>query len=59
MYHFHLSEKNDNSLKIDPVCYFLTINFCENLLEYFFVQNHFLIIKKLKKDKTTLTSILF
>ena len=44
MYNFHLNEKNDNSLKFYPICNFLTINFCENLQEYFFVQNPFLTI---------------
>ena len=59
MYNFHLNVKNDNSLIIYPIYNFLTINFCENLQEYFFVRNQFLIIKNEKKDKTTLTSILF
>ena len=34
----------------DPICIFLTINFCENLHEYFFVRNHFLFIKIIKKN---------
>ena len=33
----------------DPICIFLTIDFCENLHEYFFVWNHFLIIKTIRK----------
>ena len=49
MYNLHLKEKNDTSLKIDPICIILTINFCENLQEYFFVQNQFLIIKNEKQ----------
>ena len=44
MYNLHLNEKNDNSLKNDHIFNFLTINFCENLQEYFFVRNQFLII---------------
>ena len=35
--------------KIDPIYIFLTINFGENLHEYFFVRNQFLIIKNGKK----------
>ena len=35
----------------DPICIFLTIDFCENLQEYFFVQNQFLIIKIIKKNE--------
>ena len=38
-------------LKIERICIFLTINFCENLQEYFFVQNRLLIIQKIKKAK--------
>ena len=30
---------------ICPICNFLTMTFYENLQEYFFVQNHFLILK--------------
>ena len=45
MYNFHLNEKNE---KNDTICIFLTIDFCENLLEYFFVRNQFLIIKNEK-----------
>ena len=30
---------------VDPICTFLTIDFCENLHEYFFVRNQFLILK--------------
>ena len=33
----------------DPICIFLNIDFCENLQEYFFVQNQFLILKIIKK----------
>ena len=51
MYNFHFNEKNDNSLKIDPICNFLTINFCENLQENFFVRNQFFIIKNEEKNK--------
>jgi len=42
MYNFHLNEKNDTSLKIDPICIFLTIDFSENLQEYFLfgIQRH-------------------
>ena len=32
------------------VCMFLTIDFCENLHEYFFVWNQFLIIKTIRKN---------
>ena len=32
-------------LKFNPICNFLTINFYENLQEYFFVHNQFLILK--------------
>ena len=35
---------------IDPTCIFLTIDFCENLQEYFFVWNQFLIIKYEEKN---------
>ena len=35
----------------NPICIFLTIDFCENLQEYFFVQNQFLIIKMIKKNE--------
>ena len=45
MYYFHINEKKLSSLKIDPICTFLTIDFCENLHEYFFVRNQFLILK--------------
>ena len=41
MYNFHLNEK----ITVDPICTFLTIDFCENLHEYFFVRNQFLILK--------------
>ena len=34
----------------DPICIFLTIDFCENLQEYFFVRNQFLFIKIIKKN---------
>ena len=48
MYNFHLNEK----MISDPtICIFLTIDFCENLQEYFFVQNQFLIIKIIKKNE--------
>ena len=33
-----------------PIYIFLTIDFCENLQEYFFVRNQFLIIKIMKKN---------
>ena len=49
MYHLHLNEKSDTSLKIDPICIFLTIDFWEILQEYFFVQNQFLFIKNKNK----------
>ena len=42
MHNFHDNEKNDNC----PYLYLITINFCENLQEYFFVHNLFLIMKK-------------
>jgi hypothetical protein len=48
MYNFHLNEKKDTSHNIDPICISLTINFCENLQEYYFVRNQFLIIKNVK-----------
>ena len=35
----------------DPICNFLTIDFCENLQDYFFVQNKFLIIKIINKNE--------
>ena len=45
MYNFHLNEK----IILDPtICIFLTINFYENLQEYFFVQKQFLITKNEK-----------
>ena len=46
MYNVQFDVKNDTSLKIDPICIFLTVDFCENLQEYFFVRNQFLIVKK-------------
>ena len=49
MNHLHFNEKSDNSLKIDPICIFLTIDFWEILQEYFFVQNQFLILKMIKE----------
>ena len=49
MYHLRLNEKSDTSLKIDPICIFLTIDFWEILQEYFFVQNQFLFIKNENK----------
>ena len=51
MYYFHLNEKNYKSHTIDPICIFLTIDFCENLHEYFFVRNQFLTIKSEKNYK--------
>ena len=48
MYEFHLNEKIMLYLTI---CIFLTIDFCENLHEYFFVQSQFLIIKIIKKNE--------
>ena len=36
---------------IDANCIFLTIDFCENLQEYFSVWNQFLIIKNDKNNK--------
>ena len=39
---------------IDPICIFLTIDFCENLQEYFFVRNQFLIIKNEEKNSEIL-----
>ena len=48
MYNFHFNEKNE---KNNTICIFLTINFCENLQEYIFVQNQFLIIKHDKMNK--------
>ena len=50
MYNFHLNVKNDISLIIYPIYNFLTINFCENLQEYFFVQNQILILEIMKKN---------
>ena len=48
MYNFPFNEKNI----FDPIiCIFLTINFCENLQEYIFVQNQFLLIKNDKINK--------
>ena len=38
----------------DPFCIFLIIDFCENLQEYFFVGNNFLIIKIIKKNSRIL-----
>ena len=48
----------------DPIFIFLTIDFCENLQEYFFVQNRLLIIKndknlQLLKYKCSLHAHLF
>ena len=51
MYHLHFNEKSYTSLKIDPICIFLTIDFWEILHEYFFVQNQFLTLKKEKNYK--------
>ena len=34
----------------DPICIFLTIDFCENLQEHFFVWNQFLFIKTIRKN---------
>ena len=34
----------------DTICIFLTIDFCENLQEYFFVRNQFLLIKIIKEN---------
>ena len=34
----------------DPIYIFLTIDFCENLHEYFFVWNQFLIMKTIRKN---------
>ena len=36
-------------IMFDPICIFLTIDFSENLYEYFFVWNQFLNIKIMKK----------
>ena len=41
--------KEMNFGAFDPICIFLTIDFCENLQEYFFVWNHFLIIKTIRR----------
>ena len=49
MYYLHLNEKSDTSLKIDPICIFLTIDFWEILQEYFFGQNNFLFMKNKNK----------
>ena len=47
MYNFHLNEK----MIFDPTnCIILTIDFCENLHEYLFVQNQFLIINIMVKN---------
>jgi len=40
-------------MKIIHICNFLTMEFYENLHEYFFVQNHFVILKNEKKLKKT------
>ena len=40
-------------MKIIHICNFLTMKFYENLHEYFFVQNHFVILKNEKKLKKT------
>ena len=42
MYHFQFNDKNDTYHTIDPICIFLTMDFCENLQGYFFVCNQFL-----------------
>ena len=42
--------KKMNFSDFDPICIFLTIDFCENLQEYFFVWNQFLIIKTIRKN---------
>ena len=34
----------------DPICIYLSIDFCENLYKYFFVWNQFLIIKTIRKN---------
>ena len=49
MNHLHFNEKSNNSLKIDLISIFLTIDFWEILQEYFFVQNQFLFIKNENK----------
>ena len=41
-------EGNIIFLKFDPICNVLTINFYENLQEYFFAQNQLLIKKYVK-----------
>ena len=46
MYNFHLNEK----MVFDPICIFLTIDFCKKLQKYFFVQNQILIIKNDEKN---------
>jgi len=43
-------------MKIILICNFLTIDFYENLHEYFFVQNNFLIIKNEEKNAKTSNS---
>ena len=42
--------KEMNFGAFDPICIFLTIDFCENLHEYFFVWNQLLIIKTIGKN---------
>ena len=42
MYNFYLQEKK---IIFDPIFFFLTIDICKNLQEYFFVRNQFLILK--------------
>ena len=50
-----LSYRTNNLKKVifcdfDPICIFLTIDFCENLQEHFFVWNQFLFIKRIRKN---------
>ena len=48
-----------NKMVFNPVCIFLTIVFCENLQEYFFVQNQFLILKITKKMLKYYINVIF
>ena len=42
--------KKMNFRDFDPICIFLTIDFCENLQEYIFAWNQFLFIKTIRKN---------
>ena len=48
-----------NFSDFDPICIFITIDFRENLQEYFFVLKQFLIIKTIGKNAKYLINLIF